>query len=416
MNIAMPKNLVLDDDVTKVLMIYDDLMDLEKSAQAIEVIENYADHNNTFACYVLGSLYLFGKPPRHYDFNRKYDAGTIKQNALIPINEKKGLAYYVRLLSFESELVQNYHLEGIFDLFRIVKGDAPLFDGNDLQCRPVDESNTLVALFSSADNILEILDDFNYYEAYVDQALSCLEQYSKTSSEAFLTKAIGHLKSVINGSSNPFCQYDIVRAHTELAKIYLYGNTHVKPDHKKATSLIGKAKSDLGFLMLLDFYENSKHENIDDIQFALSRIVDDQIRYDQRLRFNMPYPVSPKERIEKLWTLLGIKTPLMGDQSVIERPKSNSQTTAQADEQEDALPDDKDFAKIEAENEARMAQETEELKEQIQNSSNPFTFHETTEEEQALMENKPVEEQQIGNEMDDFDDDFDDDPYGDFDE
>lgn len=82
-------------DIERVLVIYDDLIRGSDTNDAIVVLDDLANQGNLFAAYVLGSCYIFGMPPRHYDFNRVYSEEQFTKTALVPRDERKAFGYYL---------------------------------------------------------------------------------------------------------------------------------------------------------------------------------------------------------------------------------------------------------------------------------------------------------------------------------
>lgn len=301
-------------DIDRVLVIYDDLIRGTDTNDAIVVLDDLANQGNLFAAYVLGSCYIFGMPPRHYDFNRIYTEQQLAKTALIPKDERKAFGYYFQLLNFENEIEQ-YQLEGVYDFYRILKGTAPIFKHLELELRPKpgDEPNDFTVLFENADEVLSMLKEFDYYESYIDIAKYNMQLFKSSDNKEYLDTAILYLNKILKPKGRIFSQADELQATLQFIDIYLYGNTYIPADTAMAKSLAIKSNSDQALLIILNYLEDNNVNDPTDLEPILTRIMDNGIRFEQRNRFNLPYAIKPTDRLAKMWTLFGVKTPIMSD-------------------------------------------------------------------------------------------------------
>lgn len=301
-------------DIERVLVFYDDLIRGTDTNDAILVLDDLANQGNLFAAYVLGSCYIFGMPPRHYDFNRIYTEQQLSKTALIPKDERKAFGYYFQLLNFDDEIEQ-YQLEGVYDLYRILKGTAPIFKHLELELRPKpgDEPNDFTVLFENADELLSMLKEFDYYESYIDIAKYNLQLFKPSDNREYLDIAILYLDNILKPKGRIFSQADELQATLQFIDIYLYGNTYIPADTAMAKSLAIKSNSDQALLIILNYLEANNINDPTELEPILTRIVDNGIRFEQRNRFNLPYAITPTDRLAKMWSLFGVKTPIMSD-------------------------------------------------------------------------------------------------------
>lgn len=301
-------------DIERVLVFYDDLIRGTDTNDAILVLDDLANQGNLFAAYVLGSCYIFGMPPRHYDFNRIYTEQQLSKTALIPKDERKAFGYYFQLLNFDDEIEQ-YQLEGVYDLYRILKGTAPIFKHLELELRPKpgDEPNDFTVLFENADELLSILKEFDYYESYIDIAKYNLQLFKPSDNREYLDIAILYLDNILKPKGRIFSQADELQATLQFIDIYLSGNTYIPADTAMAKSLAIKSNSDQALLIILNYLEANNINDPTELEPILTRIVDNGIRFEQRNRFNLPYAITPTDRLAKMWSLFGVKTPIMSD-------------------------------------------------------------------------------------------------------
>ena len=301
-------------DIERVLVFYDDLIRGTDTNDAILVLDDLANQGNLFAAYVLGSCYIFGMPPRHYDFNRIYTEQQLSKTALIPKDERKAFGYYFQLLNFDDEIEQ-YQLEGVYDLYRILKGTAPIFKHLELELRPKpgDEPNDFTVLFENADELLSMLKEFDYYESYIDIAKYNLQLFKPSDNREYLDIAILYLDNILKPKGRIFSQADELQATLQFIDIYLYGNTYIPADTAMAKSLAIKSNSDQALLIILNYLEVNNINDPTELEPILTRIVDNGIRFEQRNRFNLPYAITPTDRLAKMWSLFGVKTPIMSD-------------------------------------------------------------------------------------------------------
>ena len=301
-------------DIERVLVFYDDLIRGTDTNDAILVLDDLANQGNLFAAYVLGSCYIFGMPPRHYDFNRIYTEQQLSKTALIPKDERKAFGYYFQLLNFDDEIEQ-YQLEGVYDLYRILKGTAPIFKHLELELRPKPggEPNDFTVLFENADELLSMLKEFDYYESYIDIAKYNLQLFKPSDNREYLDIAILYLDNILKPKGRIFSQADELQATLQFIDIYLYGNTYIPADTAMAKSLAIKSNSDQALLIILNYLEVNNINDPTELEPILTRIVDNGIRFEQRNRFNLPYAITPTDRLAKMWSLFGVKTPIMSD-------------------------------------------------------------------------------------------------------
>lgn len=301
-------------DIERVLVFYDDLIRGTDTNDAILVLDDLANQGNLFAAYVLGSCYIFGMPPRHYDFNRIYTEQQLSKTALIPKDERKAFGYYFQLLNFDDEIEQ-YQLEGVYDLYRILKGTAPIFKHLELELRPKPggEPNDFTVLFENADELLSMLKEFDYYESYIDIAKYNLQLFKPSDNREYLDIAILYLDNILKPKGRIFSQADELQATLQFIDIYLYGNTYIPADTAMAKSLAIKSNSDQALLIILNYLEANNINDPTELEPILTRIVDNGIRFEQRNRFNLPYAITPTDRLAKMWSLFGVKTPIMSD-------------------------------------------------------------------------------------------------------
>lgn len=301
-------------DIERVLVIYDDLIRGTDTNDAIVVLDDLANQGNLFAAYVLGSCYIFGMPPRHYDFNRVYSKEQFTKTALVPRDERKAFGYYFQLLNFDNN-VEQYQLEGVYDFYRILKGVAPIFSQFELELRPKpgDDHNDFSVLFDNADDLLGMLKEFDYYESYIDIAKFNMQLFKSSDEKEYLDTALLYIDKILKPKGRVFSQADDLQATLQLIDIYLYGNSYIPADPAMAKSLAIESNSDHALIIILNYLEASNVIDPVVLEPILTRIVDNGIRFEQRNRFNLPYAIKPTDRLAKMWSLFGVKTPIMSD-------------------------------------------------------------------------------------------------------
>lgn len=301
-------------DIERVLVIYDDLVRGTDTNDAIVVLDDLANQGNLFAAYVLGSCYIFGMPPRHYDYNRVYSEEQFTKTALVPRDERKAFGYYFQLLNFDNN-VEQYQLEGVYDFYRILKGVAPIFRQFELELRPKpgDDPNDFSVLFDNADDLLGMLKEFDYYESYIDIAKCNMQLFKSSNEKEYLDTALLYIDKILKPKGRIFSQADDLQATLQLIDIYLYGNTYIPADAAMAKSLAIESNSDHALIIILNYLEARNIKDPVELEPILTRIVDNGIRFEQRNRFNLPYAIKPTDRLAKMWSLFGVKTPIMSD-------------------------------------------------------------------------------------------------------
>lgn len=295
-------SLDVDPAVAEVLPYFLQLQSTPEQGVLAE-IKNLADSGNVYACYVYGIYHIFGKIPRHYAFSRQYPPGEVLQKANIPLNERLGLSYLVKLFKLKGQDIQEFHLEGIYDLQKIVEGSAKLFDGNDLSCRPKTMSDPLYQLFSSGEKIRNLLGRLDHYEAYLDLGVSALQRFEREEKEDDLRMAVDYFQRIL--VEDPFCrygQYDLSQANYHMGMLYLYGNSYFPKNIEKGVTHLVAAHCDEAFCELIRYYSQYGDKYVRSIRRCIGLIQDDALRNAQYLQcgLNPPEPVDLMSSIQML--------------------------------------------------------------------------------------------------------------------
>lgn len=271
--------------------------------EVVEEIRQLADSGNIYACYVYGIYHIFGKVPRHYAFHREYPAGEVRQKASISLNERLGLSYLIKLFKFKGQDVQEFHLEGIYDLHKIVEGTAALFKSNDLACRPKSMSDPLYQLFSSSEKIKHLLGRLDHYEAYLDFGIVAIERFERNNKEDDLWTAIDYFSRILG--DDLFCrfdQYDLSKANYHMGRLYLYGNDYLPKDSEKGVAHLVAAYSDEAFCELISYYLGYGDKYLRSIKRCIGLIQDEQLKAAKYKECGIapPEPVDLMTSIQRL--------------------------------------------------------------------------------------------------------------------
>lgn len=238
-------------DADAIIPYFDELINGD-SADALKSIKAFADAGNLFASYVLGSFFLFGATPRFYDFNTAYELGLVKKNARIEPSETFGISCFLRLLKIKEGDIPLYQLEGIFDLYKIISGDAAFFSSNDIQCRPKDGLGQLGPLFKNGPSIKNLLVKLDHHEIFLDEAKSLLAEFEVSADNLLLDKAISYLESILNEREiYKFSMHDISYANLMMARLYAAGAGHLKINMAEAIRHYEEARLDEGYQELI---------------------------------------------------------------------------------------------------------------------------------------------------------------------
>lgn len=294
--------LAVSDDINQILPFYQKLATGDVS-DVIPKMQALAHAGNMYANYVLGIYLIFGRVPRHYNFNKSYPEGYVYENSLLKLNEQLGLSHLIQLVRLKDN-VEQYQMKGIYDLYKIIDGQAVFFKNNDIQCRPTeDRFPQLKKLFDSKAQIRDILVRLDHYEVYLDYALFKLETFAQTQEEDDFKTALKYLNKIVEKTEfNQFNIYDISEAHFQLGKIYLFGNKYCKRDAKLGIEHIEAARLDKGFVALLNFYKAFGDKYIKSIRKCIGMIVDVDIRQKLIVEcgFAIPPVVDTSEILRKL--------------------------------------------------------------------------------------------------------------------
>lgn len=296
------KPLAVSDDINQILPFYQKLA-TGNVAEVLPKIQALAHAGNMYANYVLGIYLIFGRVPRHYNFNKIYPVGYVKENSLSTLNEQLGLKHLIQLLKM-GENVEQYHLKGLYDLYCIIDGQQNFFINNDIECRPKNGSYPqLDKLFSSKDRVRDVLVKLDHYEVYIDYAKHKLEQFSHNNNKEDFETALDHLNKVVEKAEfNQFNLFDISEAHFLLGKIYLSGNPHCKRDVKSAIKHIDAARLDKGFVVLLNFYKSFGDQYIKSIRKCIGMITDLELQEKLIIEngFTVPERIDTSAILKKL--------------------------------------------------------------------------------------------------------------------
>ena len=272
------ETIIAHSDIAEVLPYLSDLHKGE-TVDAISKLAALVAAENKYAAYVLGSLFLFGKTPRYYIFTKSYDVGEVKRKSLIEIQEELGFKYWVGLLKLKGAEIEDFHLEGLYDLYKVMQGTAEFFTNNDIECRPQSDNHPMYKLFSSEHQLRDFLYRQNHPEVFLDVARDSLVSFSETQSEDDLNRALECLKKILNGDIfSRYSQYEIAHANLEVGKLYLYGNQYFKSDVRKAIAYLTESKLDKAYVVLLDYYKQYGTKYILSIRKCIGMISDDALR------------------------------------------------------------------------------------------------------------------------------------------
>lgn len=265
-------------DVVEVLEFYDDLK-TDNVQRALEDLQRLAKSDNKYAAYVLGSMFLFGKTPRHYIFDKVYEEGEVKRKSLIDIKEDYGFSYWVSLLKMNSAEIEEFHLEGLFDLYKIIQGTAQFFKTNDISCRPQNEQDRMFRLFKNEHKLRDFLYRQNHYEVFLDVALDALDRYEESPNQEDMELAVSCFKKIIGGEIYcRFTQYQLAHANLGLGRIYLRGNDFVERDIRAAIHHYSASRLDVAYCELIDFYREYGDQYIASIKKCISMVRDAELR------------------------------------------------------------------------------------------------------------------------------------------
>lgn len=294
--------LAVSDDINQILPFYQKLATGDV-ADVIPKMQALAHAGNMYANYVLGIYLIFGRVPRHYNFNKSYPESYVQQNSLLKLNEQLGLSHLIQLIRLKDN-VEQYQMKGLYDLYKIIDGSSEFFKNNDIQCRPTENSFTqLKKLFDSKGHIRDILVRLDHYEIYLDYAKHKLANFDETQNEEEFKQALSYLNKIVEKSEfNQFNVHDISEAHYQLGKIYLFGNAFCKRDAKAGIGHIEAARLDKGFVTLLEFYKAFGDQYIKSIRKCIGMIVDNDLRKKLLIEngFVAPDKVDTSEILRKL--------------------------------------------------------------------------------------------------------------------
>lgn len=289
----------ISNDIHQIIPFYPALTSGEVT-DVIPKLQALAQAGNMWANYILGIYFIFGRVPGHYNFNKSYPVGFVKENAFVPICEQLGLGYLIQLLKIQGPHVESFHMKGIYDLFKIVEGKAAFFENNDIECRPTDtEYIQLKKLFDSPDQIRNLLVRLDHYEIYLDYAKHKLELFEQSNDENDFKTAVNCLNKIVEKSEfNQFNLYDISEAHYLLGKIHLFGNAYQRRDAKIGVAHIEASRIDKAYVLLLDFYKGFGETYIKSIRKCIGMITDESLRL--RLTHENGFPVPKTVDIASL--------------------------------------------------------------------------------------------------------------------
>lgn len=268
-------------DIVEVLEFYDDLK-TENVQRALEDIQRLAKSDNKYAAYVLGSMFLFGKTPRYYIFDKDYEDGEVKRRAKVDIKEEYGFSYWISLLKMNSSEIEEFHLEGLFDLYKIIQGTAQFFKTNDISCRPQSEQDRMYSLFKNEHKLRDFLYRQNHYEVFLDVALDALQRFEESPNRDDMDLALSCFNNILGGEIYcRFTQYQLAHANLGLARIYLHGNEFVEKDVRAAIKYYTASRLDIAYCELIDFYKGYGDQYIASIKKCIGMVRDEELR--QRL-------------------------------------------------------------------------------------------------------------------------------------
>lgn len=274
-------------DIVDVLEFYDDLK-TENVQQALEDLQRLAQADNKYAAYVLGSMYLFGKTPRYYIFDKEYEEGEVKRRAAVDIKEEYGFSYWISLLKMNSAEIEEFHLEGLFDLYKIIQGTARFFKTNDISCRPQSEQDRMYSLFKNEHKLRDFLYRQNHYEVFLDVALDALKRFEESPNRDDMELAISCFNSILGGEIYcRFTQFQLAHANLGLGRIYLHGNEFVEKDVRAAIQHYTASRLDIAYCELIDFYKSYGDQYIASIKKCIRMVRDNELRYSLYVENNI---------------------------------------------------------------------------------------------------------------------------------
>ena len=247
--------------------------------EAVEQLKAMVESDNKYAAYVLGSLFMFGRTPRFYIFNKTYEVGEVKRRSIVKIQEELGFSYWVNLLKLKGAEIEDFHLEGLYDLYKVMQGSSEFFATNDISCRPKDESHPMYKLFSSERQLRDFLYRQNHFEVYLDVARDALKNFEESPCEEDMKLAVDCLTKILSGDIfSRYSQYEISHANLEAGKLYLVGNAYLERDMPKAIAYLTASKLDEAYVYLLDYYKQFGDKYKLSIRKCIGMIRDDKLR------------------------------------------------------------------------------------------------------------------------------------------
>lgn len=270
---------------------------------AIDKLKELVASDNKYAAYMLGSLYLFGKTPRYYIFNKSYEVGEVKRKSLLEIQEESGFNYWVQLLKLKGAAIEDFHLEGLYDLYKVMQGSAEFFKTNDIDCRPTDENHPMYNLFKSEHKLRDFLYRQKHHEVYLDVAKDSLVEFNNSGNEESLKLAVECFQRILNGDVfNRHTQYEVSHANFEVGKLFLYGNEFIERDMRKAIAHLTESRLDVAYCELLEYYKTYGDKYIVSIRKCIGLIRDPELRAQLYKENNLqpPKAVSISDSLSRL--------------------------------------------------------------------------------------------------------------------
>lgn len=300
------EGLLAHSDIGEVLPYLTDLH-AGNTVEAIGKLKELVDSENKYAAYVLGSLFMFGKTPRFYIFHKSYEVGEVKRKSLLEIQEELGFQYWVNLLKLKGVEIEEFHLEGLYDLYKVMQGTSEFFANNDISCRPQDDTHPMYRLFSSEHQLRDFLYRQNHFEVYLDVARDALKRFKDSPNAEDMALAVECLKKILSGDIfSRYSQYEIAHGNFEVGKLYLQGNAYFERDMRKAISYLTQSRLDESYVYLLDYYKQFGDKYIASIRKCVGMIRDDQLR----LKLYQENNITPPKLVdltESLNLLVGTK-------------------------------------------------------------------------------------------------------------
>lgn len=292
----------LHPDIAQLSPFYDKL-DSNEVESIIDDILKLAEDGNKYAVYLYASLKLFGRKPRYYKFSKAYPAGEVERNAVMTIDEQTGLMQFASMLKIQPGEIGYFHIEALYDLYKIVDGRDEFFKTNDIKLRPKSENDTFHSLFDIKDRLRNLLIKMDYPEIYIDAAEHYLEKYSITFAKLDIDKAIKFLKQIIEDEyQTRFSVTDLSRAYFLLGRLLLRGAIHVQRSEAKGIAYLEASRSDDAMLELIRYYKESDQDYSADIKHCLGLIQDEErknIAYKE-CAVERPKPVDINETLDRL--------------------------------------------------------------------------------------------------------------------